>query len=61
MIRRVINDLKESTGRVSEGPFDEQAMTNIPFVEYDLPNGVIEVGNERFTVPEWYFIIILKV
>lgn len=54
MIRRVMNDLKETTGRVSEAPFDDQTMTNIPSVEYDLPNGVIEVGNERFSIPEWY-------
>jgi hypothetical protein len=52
MIRRIMNDLKESTGKVSEVAFDDQSMTNIPSVEFDLPNGVIEVGNERFSVPE---------
>jgi len=57
MCMEVIRDIKESICRVSESPFDPTANTNIPYVSYELPDGTkIEVGSERFTVPERLFI-----
>uniref|UniRef100_A0A7S4KTA7 Actin n=1 Tax=Paramoeba aestuarina TaxID=180227 RepID=A0A7S4KTA7_9EUKA len=55
MVHKVMNDLKESVGRVSESNFEELASISIPSVEYELPNGIIEVGSERFSVPECLF------
>jgi actin-like protein 6A len=56
MTYEVVRDLKESSCRVSESTFDENASTTIPTVQYELPDGrVLEVGPERFKVPELMF------
>lgn len=55
--RLVANDLKEATLRVSEMPFDRQQVVGNNFaVSYDLLDGtMVDVGLERFTIPELLF------
>jgi len=56
MVSNVVRDMKESVCRVSETPFDENISTNLPTMAYELPDGnTIEVGVERFTIPELMF------
>eukprot|EP00899_Mesostigma_viride_P024725 jgi/Mesvir1/5437/Mv15496-RA.1 len=52
----VVSDIKETVGRVSDAPFNEELVANIPTVSYELPDGnVIEIGAERFKFPEVMF------
>eukprot|EP00854_Cymbomonas_tetramitiformis_P015157 gene15157-17929_t len=54
--REIAADLKESLCRVSDQQFQDGENTNIPTVRYELPDGnEIEVGFERFKVPEVLF------
>lgn len=56
MTREIIRDIKESMCRVSEVAFDAVANAKIPTLTYELPDGrVLEVGTDRFTVPEQLF------
>jgi len=56
MQKMVVNDLKETVCRTSETHFDEGANTQIPFAQYELPDGkVIDVGGERFKACELLF------
>jgi len=49
-------DLKESIYRVSDTAFDEAENANMPTMSYELPDGNnVEVGVERFKVPETIF------
>lgn len=51
-----LEDLKSVVCRISETNFDPRLHANIPQVQYELPDGkVIEVGTERFSVPEELF------
>mmetsp|Transcript_30869 Transcript_30869/g.67419 ORF Transcript_30869/g.67419 Transcript_30869/m.67419 type:complete len:456 (-) Transcript_30869:65-1432(-) len=54
--REIMADMNASVCRVSESTFLESENTNIPTVPYELPDGnVLEVGLERFKVPELLF------
>jgi actin-like protein 6A len=54
MVRDLYRDMKESLCRLGESTFDHSQ--KFPTVAYELPDGnSIEVGNERFTVPEHIF------
>jgi len=56
MTMELIRDIKESLCRVSETTFDVSANANIPYLQYELPDGkIIDVGIERFTMPERLF------
>ncbi|GAQ90121.1 actin-related protein 4 - ARP4 [Klebsormidium nitens] len=49
-------DVKEAVCRVADAAFDEAAYANVPGSSYELPDGnVIEVGSDRFKVPELLF------
>ena len=51
----LVRDVKESVCRVSETPFDFNA-AKLPTQPYELPDGqLLDVGNERFIVPELLF------
>ena len=55
-VREIVKDIKESTFKVSDSPFSDSAFSNVPSVNYELPDGSqIEVGNERFKLPELFF------
>jgi actin-like protein 6A len=55
-IRNVLNDAKEHLFRTSEIPFDENKNRSLPTLQYEMADGVmIDVGMERFTVPETLF------
>lgn len=56
MLKKVIvDDLKETIGRVSESAFDG-TVGNIPSVPYELPDGqTVNVAAERFSIPELLF------
>jgi actin-related protein len=54
MLNEVYRDMKESLCRLGESAFDSSQ--KFPTVTYELPDGnAIEVGNERFIVPEHIF------
>ncbi|KAH7288136.1 hypothetical protein KP509_31G013900 [Ceratopteris richardii] len=56
MQRQIAADIKESVCRVADSNFDESAYANIPTTSYELPDGkVIEVGSDRFKIPELLF------
>ena len=49
-------DVKETTCRVSDKAFNDADFKNVPSVAYELPDGtVIELGAERFKIPELLF------
>ena len=51
----LVRDVKETACRLSETPFDVNG-PKLPTVPYELPDGqTLEVGNERFVVPEHLF------
>jgi actin-related protein len=51
-VREIINNIKESTFKISEFPNQETAR-----VQYKLPDEtLLELGNERFRIPEVFFI-----
>ena len=55
MQTELVRDIKESTCRLSEAAFDVNG-AKLPTVPYELPDGqTLEVGNERFIVPEHLF------
>jgi actin-like protein 6A len=57
MQTRVLLDLKHTHCHVSETSFDFQANANIPFVNYELPDGnVINIGATRFSTVEHLFV-----
>jgi len=54
--RELMGDLNASVCRISESTFLESENANIPTVPYELPDGnILEVGLERFKVPELLF------
>lgn len=55
-VREIVKDIKESTFRVSDNTFTESTFSNVASVSYELPDGSqIEIGNERFKIPEILF------
>jgi actin-like protein 6A len=54
MVNDLYRDMKESLCRLGESAFDSHQ--KFPTVQYELPDGnTLEVGNERFIVPEHIF------
>eukprot|EP01087_Luapelamoeba_hula_P018236 TRINITY_DN5857_c0_g1_i1.p1 TRINITY_DN5857_c0_g1~~TRINITY_DN5857_c0_g1_i1.p1 ORF type:complete len:447 (-),score=67.43 TRINITY_DN5857_c0_g1_i1:9-1349(-) len=52
----IARDIKETSGRISDTPFDSQLHATIATVQYELPDGkILEVGTERFRMPEYHF------
>jgi actin-like protein 6A len=52
----ICQDVKHAICRVSDAPFDPEENASIPTVTYELPDGQeIQVGADRFTVPETLF------
>mmetsp|Transcript_54 Transcript_54/g.164 ORF Transcript_54/g.164 Transcript_54/m.164 type:complete len:447 (-) Transcript_54:244-1584(-) len=52
----VVNDIKEVACRTSETVLDETASQQVPFTQYELPDGkTIDVGTERFKTCELMF------
>ncbi|VAI35792.1 unnamed protein product [Triticum turgidum subsp. durum] len=55
-MRAIASDIKETVCRVPDTPFDEVAYANVPTTSYELPDGqTIEVGAERFKIPDILF------
>mmetsp|Transcript_3544 Transcript_3544/g.10296 ORF Transcript_3544/g.10296 Transcript_3544/m.10296 type:complete len:435 (+) Transcript_3544:267-1571(+) len=55
-VEQVAGEIKEALCRVSDSAFDPTENANIPTVKYELPDGTeIEVGPDRFAVPELLF------
>ncbi|KAM3259698.1 hypothetical protein ACQJBY_051153 [Aegilops geniculata] len=55
-MRTIASDIKETVCRVPDTPFDEVAYANVPTTSYELPDGqTIEVGAERFKIPDILF------
>jgi len=55
-VKNIVRDIKETVCRFSDVSFDEQQHANIPGIVYELPDGnSIELGTDRFKVPELMF------
>lgn len=55
-VREIVRDIKETTFKVSDNTFSDSAFTNVPPVNYELPDGSnVQLGNERFRIPELLF------
>jgi len=56
MQMELVRDMKHTVCRISDKRFDTSANSQIPTVSYELPDGkVLNVGLERFLVPEALF------
>jgi actin-like protein 6A len=54
--REIASDLKETVCRLSDSSYDDAANQNMPSMQYELPDGnVIDVGVERYKIPELLF------
>ena len=54
--REIASDLKETVCRMSDKAFAPGDYENVPSVAYELPDGnVVEIGAERFKIPEILF------
>ena len=54
--REIAADLKESVCRLNDHTFNSAEHKNVPLVAYELPDGnTVEVGVERFQIPELLF------
>ena len=55
-VSQLAADIKETTARVNDGPFDAAANASMPTASYDLPDGTtLELGADRLNVPECLF------
>merc|ERR1712029_512429 len=56
MIREVVQDFQHAVLQVSDMPYEEEVVSNIPQVSYEFPNGYSnEFGIERFKIAEALF------
>lgn len=56
MIKEVVQDFKASVLRVSDSPYSEEYVENIPHILHEFANGYSnEYGAERFKIPEVLF------
>jgi len=56
MVNETIQDFQASVLQVSDGPYDESVLGNIPGVVYEFPNGYNDMfGVERFRICEGLF------
>lgn len=56
MVKEVIRDFQASVLQVADAPYDEEAVSSIPMVHYEFPNGYHQdFGSERFRIPEVLF------
>ncbi len=56
MIKKVVQDFQASTLQVSDVPYDEEAIANIPGIPFEFPNGYgDDYGAARFKIPEALF------
>eukprot|EP01102_Stenamoeba_stenopodia_P012870 TRINITY_DN40_c0_g1_i2.p1 TRINITY_DN40_c0_g1~~TRINITY_DN40_c0_g1_i2.p1 ORF type:complete len:387 (+),score=86.78 TRINITY_DN40_c0_g1_i2:407-1567(+) len=54
MTKDIVRDLKESVSKIDIS--GESTAANLPSIPYELPDGsVLEIGHERFSVPEILF------
>lgn len=56
MVKEVVQDFQSAVLQVSDSPYDEEYVSNIPQVSYEFPNGYHnEFGLERFKISESLF------
>jgi actin-related protein len=56
MTKEVVQDFQSAILQVSDSPYDEEYVSNIPQVAYEFPNGYRnEFGLERFKISEALF------
>lgn len=56
MAKEVLQDFQATVLQVSDAPYDDTQMENMPTVHYEFPNGYNQdFGSERFKVPERLF------
>jgi len=55
-VQHVVRDIKECVCRVADSAFDEDTNSNMPAMQYELPDGhTIDLGTDRFKIPELMF------
>ncbi|KAI5702725.1 hypothetical protein M8J76_017301 [Diaphorina citri] len=55
-VKKVVQDFQQSVLQVSETPFDEKSILNLPPSHYEFPNGYHQdFGVERYRIPEAVF------
>ncbi len=55
-VKKVVQDFQASVLQVSDVPYDEESIANIPGVPYEFPNGYSDdYGPSRFKIPEALF------
>ena len=56
MVKEVVQDFQHAVLQVSDMPYDEEIVSNIPMVSYEFPNGYRDdFGLERFKISEALF------
>ena len=56
MVKDVLQDLAMSALQVSDSPYEEDAVEQMPTVHYEFPNGYNQdFASERFRIPEGLF------
>ncbi len=56
MIRNTVQDFQASVLQVSDMPYDEESLSNVPTVYHEMPNGYNdEYGVERYRIAETLF------
>jgi len=56
MLKDTLKDFAATALQVSDTPYDLDAVSNIPTVQYEFPNGYNQAfGSERFRIPEGLF------
>ncbi|XP_050304772.1 actin-like protein 6B [Anthonomus grandis grandis] len=56
MVKKTVQDFQQTVLQVSESPYDERVVSNIPSVHYEFPTGYHQdFGSERFKLAEGLF------
>ena len=56
MTKDVLQDFAASALQVSDVPYDQETIDNMPLVHYEFPNGYNQdFGQDRFRIPEEIF------
>lgn len=56
MVKQSVLDFQQTVLQVSDLPYDEETLSNIPTVDYEFPNGLGgEYGEERYRIAETLF------
>ncbi|CAF3300950.1 unnamed protein product [Rotaria socialis] len=56
MVKEVLQDLAQTVLQISDTPYNESEISQLPRVAYEFPNGLnLDFGEERYRIPESLF------